>query len=252
MGTATLIVALALLTSCAENDGDSIDCTDTAVLSMEAVTDEHMWVADYPLAGCPELATSFLFRNTGLAPITIEEARVDDNRFSVSADLPRQLAPGQTLAVILGFRSKAQQPSVEAMARLTLAGPDGCVAVDVRGLTVEEGGLVSQSAAAVDFGDVPIGETRTHELTISWQRRPTDPAPRVIGFGAGPDGFALVSAPTVEFEPAPCDSRTIRLSFTAPASGGLHEGALFWEQESQGFFGLSAVPLFGNATALPP
>jgi hypothetical protein len=60
-----------------------------------------------------------------------------------------------------------------------------------------------------------------------------------------------MSAPATEFEPAPCDTRTIRVAFTAPAMVGPHEGTLFWEQESEGFFALIGVPLFGNVIRTP-
>lgn len=248
--TAVAIAALILLIAgCSENDSQPIDCTDAPVLSLEPVSDEHLWVADYPLADCGPLTMSFLFRNTSEQSLSIEEVRVADPRFSASADLPRELDPGQTIAVTIGFRTDQPATAEEAMANIVFASRDGCFDTEVKGLTVTDGGLTLQSAAAIDFGDVPLGETRTQDFTISWQRTPSSPAPRVGNFAREGEEFALVSAPATEFEPDPCDTRTIRVAFTAPATPGLYQGAVVWEQESQGFFGLIAIPLFANAVA---
>ena len=245
--TATTIATLALLIAgCSENDSEPIDCTGAPMLSLESVVDEHIWVADYPLADCGPLTMSFLFRNTGLRALSLDQVRVDDQRFTVSADLPREVGPGQTIEVTIGFRSDQREDAGEAMAHVTLAGSDGCFATPVKGLTVADGGLTLQSVSAIDFGDVPLGETRTRDFTISWQRTPSSPAPRIMEFGIDA-GFVLVSAPETEFEPERCDTRPLRVAFTAPATAGLYEGALLWEQESQGFVGLIAIPLFANA-----
>lgn len=244
-----LVIAQILMAGCATDDGGSIDCSAAAPLSLESVGDDHIWVADHPQSGCPSLSTSFLFRNTGLAAVAIEEVRVDDDRFSAAAELPRMLAPGATLAVELSYAADGGE--AETVANLTLAGPNGCFAAEVAGITVEDS-LVSMSAAAIDFGEVPAGATRTRELTISWQRLPSIAAPRVLGFSPSPELFTLLSAPPPDFEPAPCDSQTVRIAFTAPGEPGPYEGSLFWEQESQGFFALLAVPLFATATAAVP
>lgn len=241
---------LALLTGCSESDDSTVDCSSAPALSLEPATADPIFLADYPLSGCGPLTRSFLYRNTGARAVVIEEVRIDDARFSATADLPQSVAPGQTIAVMLGFRADPDDTG-ETMTQMTLVGDDGCFSVDAQAVIVTEGGLTLSDAAAVDFGTVPIGTTRTRDIAISWQRRPSDPAPSVLFFAVDPEPFMLVSAPETEFEPARCDTRSIRVSFPAPVTSGLYEGALLWEQESNGFFGLSAVPLFATVVPSP-
>lgn len=254
-GSVVALAGLIVLASCSDG-GDSsidlpIDCNTAPALSLVSASDDRIFLTDYPLSGCGPLTRSFLFRNTGGSALVIEGARIDDARFSVAVDLPQSVAPGETIAITLGFRANPNDPGGEVRAQLTLEGDDGCFSDEAQAVIVTEGGLTLSDADAVDFGEVPVGVTRSRDVTISWQRRPSDPAPTVLFFSVDPEPFMLLSAPATEFEPAPCDTRTIRVSFTAPVISGLREGALLWEQESNGFFGLSAVPLFATVVPSP-
>jgi hypothetical protein len=233
---------------CGDDDGKPINCTDAPVLRLAPLPDESIFVFDGPDAGCESLPISHLFRNEGTTPVSISRLRFDDDRFSARAGLPQTVEPGSTIAVVMEYDGAGAEP--ESTAELTLAGNDGCARAAVTGVSVPDGGLISTSASAIDFGDVPLGETRQRELEVLWQRADGEPAPLVSGFSTFAGlGFSVLSEPLVSYAPAPCELTTVEIAYTAPAEAQDTEDLLAWEVVSGGFRALLGVPLYARAVA---
>ena len=242
------LVLVVALSAC---DPDPVaTCERNAALRLVTVP-ENIFAFHHISAACASLEPLLLVRNDGETSVRIEHVTVAPASFTVRAEgLPSALAPGDTLPVILGF--VADQP-VSVDGALTVSGPDGCSELVVHGEAVADS-LITQSAYALDFSDVPAGTTSApRELVILSQRPAAAPPPTFDLFAAGPEGvFQLFSTPG-EVTPESCEEIRLRVSFTAPERDGPVRGDLAWAVTTttpEGTFeSLAGVELLGTSVA---
>jgi hypothetical protein len=224
-------------------------CGGKAALSLTSVP-EDVFAFHHVSSECDSLKPLFLVRNDGEHSVRVERVSVAPAQFSASVEgLPRQLAPGETLPVSLGF-STDEALSVEGV--VTVSGPDGCSELKVYGEGVPDS-LTTQSAYALDFGEVPAGTTSApREVVILSQHEAADTSVTIEGFSAGPEGVFEVT-PVGAVTPESCQEVKVSITFTAPASEGAVAGDLGWGYlitSPSGTFSASAgLPLFGTSVA---
>jgi hypothetical protein len=207
-----------------------------------------------PAAPCESLSVGLLVRNNKATAARIIGLAIDLPDFSIASDaLPRDIQPGASFEVAVSYRGNDALGLT--LATLTVATLDGCSTFQVRGLAASEGGLITYTPAAIDFGDVEVGtvsEPRT--VRILRQYRESTPASTFDGFGVGrSDVFELISAPPPASQLASCEELQIQLRFRAPEAPGSVESLLGWsvtiESAEGASEGLQGVPLFGRAVS---
>lgn len=174
-------------------------------------------------SGCESLDRSAVFRNVGTAPVRVLGISFDRSEFSTSnTALASPVGPGQAVAIPVRFRGDQS-----ATATMTVIADSGCQTFEVLGVPSSDS-LFDLSAAAIDFGDVVMGDTSERRITLQMQfiTLPEGLDGRV-GFGVDPEGsFEIVSGPPSPQPMESCVPVEIELRFRAPRVPGPVTGQL--------------------------
>lgn len=221
-------------------------CKGQTPLGIEAIP-EDIFAFHHLSAECEALKPVIMLRNSSSSSIRIDKVEVSPAQFSVLASgLPRELLPGEALSVAVGFTSD-EPTAIDGT--LTVLSPDGCIELPVHGNAVDDS-LMSQSAYALDFGEVPAGSTSApREFLILSQRAASSPAVTYFGFAIGPQpAFQFVTVPP-DITPSSCKEVKLSIVFNAPAKLGQIEGDLSWGTMTPTGEGFAGAQLFGTAVA---
>jgi hypothetical protein len=193
---------------------------------------------------CASLDRSSLFRNVGTEPVRILGFGFDRSEFLMPAlPLPSFLQPGEALSVPIRFRGNEAVSTA-----LTVATDHGCRQFEVLGVPGTEA-LFDLSAAALDFGRVPVGGvSEPRKLTFQTQLADTVDARKrgldEIYFAVSPsDLFEVVEGPTSPLRMRSCIPVEIQIRFIAPQSAGPVSGQLGYAVGP----GDGLIELFGEA-----
>lgn len=222
-------------------------CKGQTALRIEPIP-EDIFAFHHLSAECEALKPVIMLRNSSSSSMRIDKVEVSPAQFSVLASgLPRELLPDEALSVAVGFASD-EPTAIDGT--LTILGPDGCIELPVHGNAVDDS-LTSQSAYALDFGEVPAGSTSApREFTILSQRAASLPATTLFnGFTVGPKPtFQFVTAPA-DVTPNSCEEIKLSIVFNAPATLGQVEGDLSWYTMTPTGEGVAGAQLFGTSVA---
>lgn len=201
-------------------------CTGAVASSLVREPEYHTIFNFVPPSECESLARSALFRNTGASPLRVLGVAVDADAFSlIDAALPEALQPGEFLSVPVRFRGTETRE-----ANLTIATDAGCQTFEVRGVIAEDS-LLDNSAAALDFGDVPAGGTAERSFTfqMQWTAPVKGVTDELLYFGTDPEHmFEIVAGPASPVQNTACEPVTLEVRFTAPSAPGPVVGRLGW------------------------
>lgn len=215
---------------------------------------EALIVFRHATAQCEPVATELLLRNTSKSPVTISELHVSAGPFAAKAvqPLPQELPPNAGALILVTLTRDAKPFDKEIPGTLTVMTSQGCARLSVTGVTSVEWPVINQSAQAIDFGEVVVGEqSAPHQLTIQLQQSGLG-ADQFLGFASDSAEFTILPPqPPRESLLKSCDTLSLSLRFKAPSVPGRVKGYLFWERYSSEASGISMLPLFGSAVARP-
>lgn len=178
----------------------------------------------YP-AVCEQLGSGVLLRNRGPSSVRVLGLSMSSLDFSIEANVPIELAQGESMAVRVFYRSNDVGSTDEW---LTVATTAGCQRFRFHALGTSDA-LITRSDEALDFGSVaPGGVSEIRRMSIVTDRRGTDTTITYSGFSIGSPLFEVVSAPARGVEPQGCEPLEVSLRFRAPNDLGAVEGTLFW------------------------
>lgn len=176
---------------------------------------------------CQSLDRSSLLRNTGTSPLRVLGVAFDRAVFSMpDLGLPIVVQPGEAIAVPVRFSGEQDIGST-----MTVATDAGCRAFEMAGVAAEDG-LFDFSAAALDFGSVPIGGVSeplkfTFQVQLGEALTANNEDLDQVGFETAPgDMFELVSGPRSPAPVTPCTPLELQLRFRAPLIPGAFAGQL--------------------------
>jgi hypothetical protein len=167
-----------------------------------------------------------LLRNTGTAPLRIVGLAFDQSVFMANLALPVVVQPGEALSVPMRFSGEENIGAI-----MTVATDAGCRAFELSGVTGEDA-LFAFSAAAVDFGRVPIGgisEPRSFTFQMQFGGQLADNPGDLdqLYFGTAPeDVFEIVAGPPSPVQATSCAPIELQLRFRAPQIPGTVTGQL--------------------------
>lgn len=195
-------------------------------------------------------ALALTLSNTGLAPLTVSSVSAGSSRFSVAGPaVPFSIAPGarQEISVRFSPNTAGAQSATLSISTNDPARPTLTVALAGTGRSTAPPQApdvrVEVSPAVVEFGGVPVGQSR--ELTLS-VRAIGNTAITVSSIAVDSPRFAAVS-PAAPFTAAAGTAVTLRLRFT-PDSAAPFRGTLTLRNNSTNQPSL-AVPLTGTGLA---
>lgn len=172
--------------------------------------------------------TTFVVRNTGDAPLAIEDATVGgDSAFSTDGGLPDVLGAGERAELTVRYDPSETGASQGTLEVTTNDSDDGTLTADLTGEGIETD--MSVSPASLSFDSVSVGSTS--QLSVDLTNEGTEPI-EVTGLsiqGEDASVFAIVEGGTTTIEAG--ESASVTVEFTPQQAVG-YGGALQIETAS--------------------